>query len=468
MSKRPEIIVMSGELSGKRFAIPDAGLRLGRSSSNDLHLPDEELSRNHCLFEANGEDGISVIDLASANGTFVNGVQLGASAHPLKVGDVVEVGSTRLQVVAEGQSAPAPAAAAAAPAPVARPAGAVDLGLGGAKAEAGGSAPGAAPVDPQTAQKRKVVNLICAAAATVLVVAIVVLMTNGKMMRGMFAKKVVEEKEAAPVACPICLTYERVEATTDRIVRYQAVVEGAEIDLSYEVRSLDQGEEQRVARKGSMSKSTEDRLVGIFSDPAWRDVESVSGGSAEAMNSLRSWRLNLARDGVVKEVVVENTVLAGLFKDFCLAFETGVNNDLQVTVSLRSAKECLAASHEHEAIGDDLVEHADVHKENLWKGLNSLRMARHDLEGLTGFYEDLTRLQKKIEAADASLTERYNEFNSKAEQSCQIGAWSDALEAYREICALIPDTTDERGAKAEEQILYCERQMSEANKKGKR
>ena len=128
MAKRPELMVMSGELSGKRFPVPETGLRLGRSSSNDLHLPDEELSRNHCLFEADGEDGIRVLDLASANGTFVNGEPLGATARKLSVGDRIEVGSSLLVVVGEGESVPAPKAVAA-PAPD----GAVDLGLGPAK-----------------------------------------------------------------------------------------------------------------------------------------------------------------------------------------------------------------------------------------------------------------------------------------------------------------------------------------------
>lgn len=75
--KRPELMIMNGTLAGQRFEVKDGGLRLGRSSSNDIHVPDEELSRNHCLFETVGESGVRVTDLASANGTLVNGVPLG-------------------------------------------------------------------------------------------------------------------------------------------------------------------------------------------------------------------------------------------------------------------------------------------------------------------------------------------------------------------------------------------------------
>ena len=98
--KRPEILIESGPEVGKRFSVPDGGLRLGRSSSNDIHIADEELSRNHCLFEVSGESGIKVIDLASANGTFVNGEQAGAEPIELKVADEILVGSTRIAVIA--------------------------------------------------------------------------------------------------------------------------------------------------------------------------------------------------------------------------------------------------------------------------------------------------------------------------------------------------------------------------------
>ena len=91
MAKRPDLVIMSGEMAGRRFAVGPVAVRLGRSSSNDIHVPDEELSRNHCLFEPFGETGLRVTDLASANGTSVNGVPIGSDPVDLKEGDVFEV-----------------------------------------------------------------------------------------------------------------------------------------------------------------------------------------------------------------------------------------------------------------------------------------------------------------------------------------------------------------------------------------
>ena len=87
MAKRLEILVTSGDLSGRRFEVPYAGMRLGRSSSSDIHIPDEELSRNHCFFECSGESDVTVIDLSSANGTYVNGEAVSSAPRTLKAGD---------------------------------------------------------------------------------------------------------------------------------------------------------------------------------------------------------------------------------------------------------------------------------------------------------------------------------------------------------------------------------------------
>ena len=76
MSTQLEIFVTEGPLKGRRFSVPADGLRLGRSSSCEISIPDPALSRNHCLFETR-DGGLWVTDLASANGTIVNDVQLG-------------------------------------------------------------------------------------------------------------------------------------------------------------------------------------------------------------------------------------------------------------------------------------------------------------------------------------------------------------------------------------------------------
>src|SRR5882672_12601838 len=89
----PILRLASGPLSGKVVEI-DATLRLGRHPFNELSLGDPGISRYHCWILV--RDGIaSVEDLASANGTFVNGKRL-RLRRPLKPGDLLRVGSTEM------------------------------------------------------------------------------------------------------------------------------------------------------------------------------------------------------------------------------------------------------------------------------------------------------------------------------------------------------------------------------------
>ena len=91
MHGKLQLLVVSGVAAGKRFPVGNAPLRLGRSSASDICIVDERLSRMHCLFEPDGSGGVGIIDLASANGTTVNGRIVGGDPMPLSVGDKIEV-----------------------------------------------------------------------------------------------------------------------------------------------------------------------------------------------------------------------------------------------------------------------------------------------------------------------------------------------------------------------------------------
>ena len=74
-------------------------LKMGRHPSNDITLPDEEISRSHAVFELR-EDGYWVVD-QSRNGTFVNGRRI--QEAPLKNQDEIRMGVWRV-VFADDES----------------------------------------------------------------------------------------------------------------------------------------------------------------------------------------------------------------------------------------------------------------------------------------------------------------------------------------------------------------------------
>jgi transcriptional regulator with GAF, ATPase, and Fis domain len=116
----PRLIVISGILKGTIFALSDCETAIGRDGSNSLCLNDPSVSRNHCLIrfqslepQDTGEDStlkpgdlpnetdgphqgqpsLTIVDLESFNGTFVNGLpikeQVLYHGDQIAVGDVV-------------------------------------------------------------------------------------------------------------------------------------------------------------------------------------------------------------------------------------------------------------------------------------------------------------------------------------------------------------------------------------------
>jgi pSer/pThr/pTyr-binding forkhead associated (FHA) protein len=88
---------ISGKYQGGEFPLePGREVVVGRSSDLDMVLVEEMVSRKHARIEL--KDGaITIEDLGSTNGTFVNGERIVKA--PLKEGDRVLIGSNILKVV---------------------------------------------------------------------------------------------------------------------------------------------------------------------------------------------------------------------------------------------------------------------------------------------------------------------------------------------------------------------------------
>lgn len=88
------LIVIAGPHVGRMFKIEDGQLTLGRSSKADLEITDVGISRQHARIERRGDD-VRVVDLQSANGTYVNGRRV-ADPWMLQQGDKITLGSSTI------------------------------------------------------------------------------------------------------------------------------------------------------------------------------------------------------------------------------------------------------------------------------------------------------------------------------------------------------------------------------------
>src|SRR3982751_2970499 len=97
----PNLVALAGPLRGQIISLTGDGLTIGRGPSNDVHPADLSLSRSHSVL-ATEQDRVTLTDLDSANGTFVNGVPI--KTRLLEHGDQVKVGeSVFLYLAHEGE-----------------------------------------------------------------------------------------------------------------------------------------------------------------------------------------------------------------------------------------------------------------------------------------------------------------------------------------------------------------------------
>ncbi|HTO88833.1 MAG TPA: SpoIIE family protein phosphatase [Thermoanaerobaculia bacterium] len=94
------LYVTAPGMPAQKFLLDRPVTTIGRSSMNDLPVADKMLSRQHARIVRDSNGGLSVEDLGSRNGTFLNGDRL-VSIQPLKPGDRITVGGVTLKVESE-------------------------------------------------------------------------------------------------------------------------------------------------------------------------------------------------------------------------------------------------------------------------------------------------------------------------------------------------------------------------------
>jgi hypothetical protein len=89
--------VLEGAEAGRVFSVIRSRVTVGREEGDFLLGGDPLVSRKHASFEVFGSHHIVVKDLASTNGTFLNGRLIAYSK--LNNGDKIKIGSTVLEAV---------------------------------------------------------------------------------------------------------------------------------------------------------------------------------------------------------------------------------------------------------------------------------------------------------------------------------------------------------------------------------
>lgn len=432
MAKRPELEIANGVLAGKRFAVPQGGLRLGRSSSNDIHIPDEELSRNHCLFEAVGEDGVRLTDLASANGTSLNGRPLGDAPANLKVGDVIVVGTTILRVVAEG--APTP------------PAGTVDLGLGEKTVAA-------SPAARASKRRSPLANILWAVAILVGAAAIYVLLVAPPGAPSADVQAVPEDE--TPTVKEVY--YEKVEANQNQIFRYEMTLSPDGV-LKVAVDNVP-AENRHVTKSQKLDEKALAELNDILAVKALREIDRAYEGVEPDPPALESWTLKVIYTTRSRTIRIVNTQEPEAFRAVREKLETFSKNQLGVWALQYSREKLIALAEESVALGRAKWEDREVQYGNLFGAVKAYEEALFYLETVNPKPDCAATARQGLELARAELEQRYANQRFLADRAINLRQWETAQRELSVLLELIPDRGDDRNRAAAAKLIDVEKRM---------
>jgi hypothetical protein len=89
-----ELVIITGDAAGTRCEITKEVTTAGRHENSDLLLDDVSVSRHHAIFTRTASGRVTLRDLNSLNGTYVNGARVEETA--LHSADEVQIGKFKL------------------------------------------------------------------------------------------------------------------------------------------------------------------------------------------------------------------------------------------------------------------------------------------------------------------------------------------------------------------------------------
>ena len=425
----PEILVAQGPLKGTRFAVPQAGLRLGRSSTCEISLPDPALSRNHCLFEIR-ENQLWVTDLASANGTQVNDEPLGADSQVLKPGDRICAGETVLRIVEPGGELPAE--------PAETPK--IDLGFG---QEA-----------QQDKGKEHPLRMILwgMAVLSVLAALALILTTPDEPSAPAASLEMADETPALH-----SFSFEKVEADTQGIYRYALSLD-ADGTMSVEIDDLPK-ENRHVRKSVKLEPPALKQISEILSSPELYRLDSEYTGVPLKPGDLKSFALHVLRGSRVFDTAIENTQEPEAFRAVRERLETFSKNELGIWAIQFSAEKLTEMSAESRRAADAKWEERDVQHGNTAAALAAYDEALFYLETVNPKPDGYGEIVNRRQAVAAELERRYRDRRFLADRAINLKDWPSARRELRILCELVPDAKDPRHAEAAAKLLDVEERM---------
>lgn len=449
------LVIEAGVLKGKVFDVKSEGTSIGRSSKNNLPIPDGQLSRHHCrIYFLGDEPWIS--DLATLNGTLVNDKTI-SEAVKLNVGDTVSIGDTIFRFLDETDVISPDANHATVPKPNPTP-GVATINSSADKIDLGFSGIEAAGDEQASASMKKTFKWAVAAflAICVAAVAIKVLIRDSKDIN--VGVTVIKE----PAKRTLAIRYTKLEGNDQNVFRYELNLT-SDGSLTVSIDDLSQGRHVNKVSEKPVDEELQREIIRKFERSGFYTFDDLYEGIPRA-NTWNTYKLTATIDGIAKTVSVRNRIEPAAFKALREEIETFGRTELGLWAIEFSREKLLELARESQLVAQRLYDEREITRDNLFNAIRSFKSCISYLETLEPkpeFYDDAVN---SLSAAQVDLETIYKEKNWQADHAINTKNWDSAAQILRELMEIIPDRTDSRNRDTERRLLDVESRIQKLRK----
>lgn len=443
MDKAIHLVVEAGPERGREISVSKDGVRIGRSSRNDVVLDDASMSRFHCRLFFKPDEGLWVADLGSSNETMVNGAAIQEAR--VKPGDTISIGDTVIKVRSDRESGEVTAdagASAAAAAPVGRvaPEPAIDLGLL-KKSATGVTMP---------RMRRFLIGIV----GVMVLIALASWVPWARVMQAIDAHRHPPPPPAAPADLPIMeLTYEHVEATSSNIFRYFMQLEHGTLVVQVD----DLLNARHVRREKKVEADLMRDLAKSVESSGFMDLLEDYSGLAPGVYELSD--LDVTIGPKAHRTRVLNHVEPEPFATVRSQIEEFGKNELGLAALAMEPEKLIEKAKETVLLGKKLYDEREVRYENLASAIRAFKEAELYLETIEpkpDFYGEA--LSRRTDC-EHELQKRYDDIRFMAERAVKLQDWKEAERQLRIVIEMIPDRSDERNRVANKTLVDVGRHL---------
>lgn len=429
------LVVEVGPDKGLNITVPPHGIRVGRSSNNDVVLKDSVMSRFHCRFFFKPEDGLWAEDLGSANQTLLN--QAPMHVARLHVGDRLVMGDTTLKV--DNDSIIDVTTRKLFDTPVTdEPAnGKIEF-----RHASNGKEPGRKPL------RAALMTLL------ILLAALGALLWIYKTTPR--ARDAAESKPADTAGTQaLSISYEKVQADAKNIFRYVLELEANELSIQI----TDLQNKRQVA--GQQRRQVAPEILQSLSDTIEQAdffalKESYQGVATDIWDLID---LTVTINRKTHRVRVLNTQEPEACKTVREAIEEFGQNELGLAALALAPEKLIDLARAASLLGRSLYDQREVKHDNLAKAIRSLHEVEWYMETIEpkpDFYAGAVALRTE---AEREMQATGDDLMFLAERAIRLKDWNEAAVQLRLLCEKIPDRADSRHQNARKKLLAVERHL---------